>query len=310
MCTEILSASIIGNPCCRVLKPIKQNNSMSSKVDNLRRVQPNNGDIFPFPFCTSISPWIPSLRLRIRRRRRYWVWPKSHVSKKYIAYLERNSSLDDGSETSAKGTSSFQLNWDSPEDLFGVGTDMEPRNITFSRPEPRSWFGPNGQYVKELPCPSCRGRGYMLCTECKIDRSRPTCLQCHGKWAQGLRTCRQCLGECVIWEESIDELPWEKACTSSPLNVVEDDEIDKLEIHLAPERKSKRVYASPPPEVSEKISRALRNLNAVTGLFSKRMKKLHSDPVLHAQRVAAMKVLNFTAATVDKRVIEGIIVHH
>lgn len=24
-------------------------------------------------------------------------------------------------------------------------------------------------------------------------------------------TCSNCLGECVIWEESIDEGPWEKA---------------------------------------------------------------------------------------------------
>jgi hypothetical protein len=45
---------------------------------------------------------------------------------------------------------------------------------------------------------------------------------------------------------------------SSPLNVVEDEEIDKLEIELAPETKSKRIYASPPPEVSAKISRTLK----------------------------------------------------
>ena len=47
--------------------------------------------------------------------------------------------------------------------------------------KPRSWFGPNGQYIRELPCPSCRGRGYTLCTECGIERSRKDCAQCDGK---------------------------------------------------------------------------------------------------------------------------------
>ena len=49
-------------------------------------------------------------------------------------------------------------------------------------PEPRSWFGPNGQYIRELPCPSCRGRGYTPCTgtECGIERSRPDCQKCYG----------------------------------------------------------------------------------------------------------------------------------
>jgi len=47
--------------------------------------------------------------------------------------------------------------------------------------EPRSWFGPNGQYIRELPCPSCRGRGYTPCTECGIERSRSDCPKCNGK---------------------------------------------------------------------------------------------------------------------------------
>jgi hypothetical protein len=47
--------------------------------------------------------------------------------------------------------------------------------------EPRSWFGPNGQYIRELPCPSCRGRGYTPCTECGIERSRSDCPICNGK---------------------------------------------------------------------------------------------------------------------------------
>ncbi|KAJ0638233.1 hypothetical protein HanOQP8_Chr17g0682961 [Helianthus annuus] len=43
---------------------------------------------------------------------------------------------------------------------------------------------------------------------CGIERSRLDCSQCNGK---GMVTCHQCSGECVIWEESIDERPWEKA---------------------------------------------------------------------------------------------------
>lgn len=180
------------------------------------------------------------------------------------------------------------------------------RNSNFGIDKPRSWFGPNGQYIRELPCPSCRGRGYTPCSDCGIERSRPDCSECSGKvcassaWSnnslsienvtrvlvliqfmmlehffiikllsdivflltilmglneladpnhpqvvvsllffwvwtywlkeprnlsswvthnswnfnvmqQGIMTCRQCLGDCVIWEESIDERPWEKA---------------------------------------------------------------------------------------------------
>ncbi|KAB1207343.1 hypothetical protein CJ030_MR7G017474 [Morella rubra] len=61
-------------------------------------------------------------------------------------------------------------------------------------------------------------------------------------------------------------------------------------------KKSKRVYQSPPPEVGLKISRSLKSLNAKTGLFSKRMKIIHRDPKLHAQRVAAIKKAKGTAA--------------
>lgn len=40
----------------------------------------------------------------------------------------------------------------------------------------------------------------------------------------------------------------------------------------------------------------LQSLNARTGLFSKRMKIIHRDPMLHAQRVAAIKKTKGTAA--------------
>ncbi|GKV52705.1 hypothetical protein SLEP1_g59276 [Rubroshorea leprosula] len=71
-------------------------------------------------------------------------------------------------------------------------------------------------------------------------------------------TCGKCLGECVTWEESIDEQPWEKARSTSPFKVKEDDEVDNLDINLDVKKKSKRVYQSPSPEVGLKISRSLK----------------------------------------------------
>lgn len=70
--------------------------------------------------------------------------------------------------------------------------------------------------------------------------------------------CSKCLGDCVIWEESIDEQPWEKARSISPLKVKEDDEVDNLDIKLDVRKKSERIYHSPSPEVGLKISRSLK----------------------------------------------------
>ncbi|XP_061342413.1 uncharacterized protein LOC133288624 isoform X2 [Gastrolobium bilobum] len=83
---------------------------------------------------------------------------------------------------------------------------------------------------------------------------------------------------------------------SSPLKVKEDDEVDNLDIKLKVKKKSKRVYQSPSPEVGLKISRSLKSLNAKTGLFSNRMKIIHQDPMLQAQRVAAIKKAKGTVA--------------
>nr|ACF83199.1 unknown [Zea mays] len=80
----------------------------------------------------------------------------------------------------------------------------------------RSWVGPSGQYYRELPCPSCRGRGYTPCKECGIDRSSLDCPMCNGK---GIQTCLQCSGECVIWQESVDEQPWEKVRSRDELRL-------------------------------------------------------------------------------------------
>ncbi|XP_047323554.1 uncharacterized protein LOC124927226 [Impatiens glandulifera] len=183
-----------------------------------------------------------------------------------------------------------KIGYDPSEDLFGLDVDLNPLRRPVSGAlegrKLRSWFGPNGQYIKELPCPSCRGRGYTPCADCGIERSRQDCSQCYGK---GIMSCSQCLGDCVIWEEAIDEQPWEEARSISPFKVKEDDEVDNLDIKVDVKRRTKRVYQSPSPEVGLKISRSLKSLNAKTGLFSKRMKIIHRDPLLHAQRVAAIK---------------------
>ncbi|KAL6350460.1 hypothetical protein AAG906_019107 [Vitis piasezkii] len=220
-------------------------------------------------------------------------------SKRKIDFTPRiiSSSINDDSVPKQP-----QLGYDPSVELFGLEVDLQPRNVTSDAPKIRSWFGPNGQYIRELPCPSCRGRGYTPCTECGIERSRLDCSQCNGK---GMQTCRKCFGDCVIWEESIDERPWEKARSVSPLKVKEDDEVDNLDIKLDVRRKSKRVYQSPSPEVGLKISRSLKSLNAKTGLFSKRMKIIHRDPKLHAQRVAAIKKAKGTAAA-RKRASEAL----
>ncbi|KAM4110091.1 hypothetical protein ACJW30_03G168300 [Castanea mollissima] len=201
-----------------------------------------------------------------------------------------SSSTSDDSVPIPKQT---QLRYDPSEDLYGLDVAPKQRNDSSGARKPRSWFGPNGLYIRELPCPSCRGRGYTSCTECGIERARLDCLQCNGK---GIMTCQQCLGDCVIWEESIDEQPWEKARSTSPLKVKEDDEVDNLDIKLGMKKKSKRVYQSLRPEVGLKISRSLKSLNAKTGIFSKRMRIIHRDPTLQAQRVAAIKKAKGTAA--------------
>ncbi|KAG6399973.1 hypothetical protein SASPL_141461 [Salvia splendens] len=203
--------------------------------------------------------------------------------------ISSSSTTDDNTSPSKHP----QLGYDPSEELLGLAVDLHPRNVASAASKPGSWIGPNGQYFRELPCPGCRGRGYTPCTECGIERSRPDCSLCSGK---GIVTCNQCSGDCVIWEEWIDERPWEKARSVSPLKVKEDDEVDNLDIKLERRRKTKRVYQSSAPEVNLKISRSLKSLNAKTGIFSNRMKIIHRDPMLHAQRVAAIKKTKGTAA--------------
>ncbi|KAK8699799.1 hypothetical protein V6N13_115877 [Hibiscus sabdariffa] len=239
----------------------------------------------------------------------HWNW--RHKSSRFLVILKPNTKLSFKPRvfSSSSSNDSFPLpkqspmSYDPSEELFGgLSANPKPSDALPGVLKPRSWFGPNGQYIRELPCPSCRGRGYTPCTECGIERSRSDCSQCNGK---GIMTCRQCMGDRVIWEESIDEQPWEKARSTSPLRVKEDDEVDNLDLNLDVKKKSKRIYQSPSPEVGLKISRSLKSLNAKTGLFSKRMKIIHRDPMLQAQRVAAIKKAKGTAAA-RKRVSEAL----
>ncbi|XP_073288037.1 uncharacterized protein [Primulina huaijiensis] len=240
------------------------------------------------------SLWSSSLRLIVsqwrpnRANRRYWILPHSRRLSTFIS-SHVSSSHDDNSCSPEKA----HLGYDPSEELFGLSADLQSRKVTSVTSKPRSWFGPNGQYIRELPCPICRGRGYTPCTECGVERSRSDCLKCNGK---GIVTCHQCLGDCVIWEEYIDEKPWEKARLISPLKVKEDDEVDNLDVKLDVRRKTKRVYLPTPPEVSLKISKTLKSLNAKTGIFSNRMKLIHGDPMLRAQRAASIKKTKGTGA--------------
>lgn len=187
--------------------------------------------------------------------KKFHFWGFLLHSKKKISPFTVSSSFSDDAVPSPIQT---QKSYDTSEELFGLSSQLHPSISEASISgaiKPRSWFGPNGQYIRELPCPSCRGRGYTLCTECGIERSRKDCPQCDGK---GMNTCNQCKGDRVIWEESIDERPWEKARSISPFKVKEDDVVDNLELKLENKRISKRVYQSSPPEVNLKISRSLK----------------------------------------------------
>ncbi|GKC16127.1 zinc finger, CCHC-type containing protein [Tanacetum coccineum] len=184
----------------------------------------------------------------------------SHWTTKHsfnVSPLTVSSSFKNEPKKSNKKQS--QMSYDPSEDLFGVSADLQPSNY------------------QRVALPKLLGNGkYTPCTMCGIERSRLDCSRCDGK---GKVKCHQCSGECVIWEESIDERPWEKARSISPLKVKEDDEVDNLEIKLAARKKSKRVYKSTSRE----------SLNEKTGLFTNRMKIIHNDPELRAQRVAAIK---------------------
>ncbi|KAL5722632.1 hypothetical protein ACHQM5_006131 [Ranunculus cassubicifolius] len=196
--------------------------------------------------CSSSSS---SLRL-LQRNPNLWLFLHSQSKTN-----NNNTFISCSKDKSASIPKQIKVRYDPSEDFFGLEVDIQPRNASSRTPKQKSWFGPNGQYIRELPCPSCRGRGYTPCTECDIERSRSDCTECNGK---GMKTCQQCAGECVIWEETIDERPWERARSISPVKVKEDDDVDNLDIKLDTRKKSKRVYHSPTREVGLKISQSLK----------------------------------------------------
>lgn len=156
---------------------------------------------------------------------------------------------------SSQSQSQSRLDWDPFENLYGLGMNMSPRDQCTDGRKRRSWYGPEGQYVRELPCPSCRGRGYLDCCLCTTSSREPNCPQCPSK---GFKTCPECLGERVVWEESVNESAWESAHSRSPLKVADDDVIESMDIPPGPKRKANRVYGPTSVEVREKISRCLK----------------------------------------------------
>ncbi|KAH7434168.1 hypothetical protein KP509_06G003700 [Ceratopteris richardii] len=69
-----------------------------------------------------------------------------------------------------------------------------------------------------------------------------------------------------------------------------------MDIQVVPLRKSNRIYSSPTPEVREKIRQSLKSLDARTGSVTRRMRRIHNDPVLNAKRIAAIKKAKGTEA--------------
>lgn len=47
--------------------------------------------------------------------------------------------------------------------------------------DPSIGYVPEGQYVKEMPCPTCRGRGYLRCDQCNLGNLQEHCPRCSGK---------------------------------------------------------------------------------------------------------------------------------
>ncbi|CAM6127398.1 unnamed protein product [Calypogeia fissa] len=177
-----------------------------------------------------------------------------------------------------ESASNFPLEWDPFEDLFGLGVDLRSR---------KDMSKPKQKYEEEMACPTCEGRGYLLCPHCNFRKSEGSCPYCSGK---GYHDCPLCHGECVVWEDYINESTSRASHHSrSPLQIAEDDVIENMAITPVPKRKTRRVYGPPRPETVEKIRRSLKDLEARTGSISKRMKILHLDPVLRTQRTAAIK---------------------
>lgn len=240
--------------------------------------------------------WVAGCRLGFqkcnhRSRRRLPHLPKTI---RLVAFSS-SGQLQQSSQGSMAYLDGLQLDLELFEDFVGPFKDSSRQQLTAQKSHLRSWYGKDGELVSKFPCPDCRGRGYIICPKCDAGTLEPSCTGCSGT---GLKTCSHCLGKRAVLVQPVYEIPWEETTASrGPVLQIEDDEIiDGMDIQLAPDRKSKRIYSSPPMEVREKIRLALKSLDARTGSVTRRMRRIHSDPILNAKRIAAIKKAKSTEA--------------
>lgn len=168
----------------------------------------------------------------------------------------------------------FPVDYDPFEDFFGLGIDMKTRKQGESSDDSQSSYV---EYKKHVPCPMCRGRGYILDSP------------------KGPTSCSCCVGKGMVLEDSVWESAWETAQTRSPLRVEDDEALDRFDPDV-PKRPQKRVYGPRPEAVRNRISRTLKELERRTGALSKRAKRQHQNPVIHSRMVAAIKRAKNTEA--------------
>jgi hypothetical protein len=58
---------------------------------------------------------------------------------------------------------------------------LQRRKNMENNQDPSIGYVPEGQYVKEMPCPTCRGRGYLRCDQCNLGNLQEHCPRCSGK---------------------------------------------------------------------------------------------------------------------------------
>ena len=64
------------------------------------------------------------------------------------------------------------------DNYWQLGMDVYSSKI--ARSHIRDWYGEDGELLRTLPCPDCRGRGYIVCPQCEITIDF-SCAQCAGK---------------------------------------------------------------------------------------------------------------------------------
>lgn len=161
----------------------------------------------------------------------------------------------------------FSVDYDPFEDFFGLGLDMKTRKQAESIDGPQSF---QEEFKKNVPCPVCRGRGYILDSP------------------KGPSSCSYCVGKGMVLEDSVWESAWETAQTRSPLRVEDDEVLDRFDPDV-PEKTERRVYGPRPEAIRMRISRTMKELEKRTGAFSKRAKRQHQNLTVHSRMVAAIK---------------------